>query len=308
MIEVSIEKSEYIWLNGKYVPWDEAKTHVLDHGLHYGTGVFEGIRAYKTQEGNTAVFMLDEHVERLIKSAKALRMSLPYGKEEIKGTIAETIRKNRLEECYIRPLAWYGYRELGLRAKDLPVNFMVAVWRWGKYLGKEGVRAKISTWIRNSPNSFPNEAKICGSYVNAVFASEEARNAGYDEAVMLDHRGFIAEGPGENLFIVEKEGLLTPPLYVSILPGITRDAVITLAQDLGYETIETDITRSRLYNADEAFFTGTAAEVTPIYEVDDKKIGGGKTGPVTKRIQDEYFAVTRGKRKKYNQWLTYVYK
>jgi len=305
---MSMEKSEYIWLNGKFVPWDEAKTHVLDHGLHYGTGVFEGIRAYKTQEDNTAVFRLDEHVERLVKSAKALRMALPYSKEEIKKIIVETVRRNRLEECYIRPLAWYGYRELGLRARDLPVNFMVAVWRWGKYLGKEGVRAKISTWIRNSPNAFPNEAKICGSYVNAVFASEEARIAGYDEAIMLDHRGFIAEGPGENLFIVEMERLLTPPLYVSILLGITRAAVITLAQDLGFDVAETDITRSRLYNADEAFFTGTAAEVTPIYEVDDKKIGEGKTGPVTKRIQEEFLAVTEGKRKKYGQWLTYVYK
>ena len=237
VIGVSMEKSEYIWFNGKFVPWDEAKTHVLDHGLHYGTGVFEGIRAYKTHDGNTAVFRLEEHVERLVKSAKALRMSFPYSREEIKGIIVETIRKNRLEECYIRPLAWYGYRELGLRARDLPVNLMVAVWRWEKYLGKEGVRAKISTWVRNSPNSFPNEAKICGGYVNAVFASEEARNAGYDEAIMLDLRGFIAEGPGENLFIVEKERLLTPPLHVSILPGITRDAVITLAQDLGLSLI-----------------------------------------------------------------------
>jgi len=308
VIGVSMEKSEYIWFNGKFVPWDEAKTHVLDHGLHYGTGVFEGIRAYKTHDGNTAVFRLEEHVERLVKSAKALRMSFPYSREEIKGIIVETIRKNRLEECYIRPLAWYGYRELGLRARDLPVNFMVAVWRWGKYLGKEGVRAKISTWVRNSPNSFPNEAKICGGYVNAIFASEEARNAGYDEAIMLDLRGFIAEGPGENLFIVEKERLLTPPLYVSILPGITRDAVIILAQDLGYGVMETDITRGRLYNADEAFFTGTAAEVTPIYEVDDRKMGEGKTGPVTKRIQEEFLAVTGGKREKYGQWLTYIYK
>ncbi len=303
-----MEKSEHIWLNGKFVPWDEAKTHVLDHAIHYGTGVFEGIRAYETQDGNTAIFRLEEHVERLFRSAKALYMTIPHNKEKIKEIIAGTIRKNKLKECYIRPLVWRGYKELGLHAQDLPVNVMVAVWEWEKYLGKEGVRTKISTWVRNNPNSFPNEAKICGGYINSFLATEEARFGGYDEAIMLDYRGYISEGPGENIFIVENEELLTPPLHASILRGITRDTVIVLSRDLGHEVEEIDITRNRLYNADEAFFTGTAAEVTPIYEVDNRQIGNGKTGSITRKIQDEYLAVVMGRRQKYKHWLTYLYK
>lgn len=302
-----MEKSEYIWLNGKFVPWDEAKTHVLDHALHYGTGVFEGIRAYETEDGNSAVFRLDAHVERLFNSAGALQMTVPHSQKQIEEIIVETVRKNRLKECYIRPLAWRGYRELGLHAQDSPVNFMVAVWTWGRYLGSEGVKTKISTWIRNSPNSFPNGAKIVGSYVNSVLAAEEARAAGYDEAILLDCRGLIAEGPGENLFIVKNGRLLTPPLHASVLPGITRATIMDLAHDLGLEAKEVDITKNTLYNADEAFFTGTAAEVTPIYEVDDRKIGNGKTGPITKKIQGVYSTVIRGKNQRYKHWLTYVY-
>jgi len=302
-----IEKSEYIWFNGTFVSWDEAKTHVLDHGLHYGSGVFEGIRAYETKDGNSAIFRLKEHVERMFRSARVLGMMIPYSEEKVREAIAETIRKNGLKDAYIRPLAWYGYGELGVHARNLTVNAVVATWRWGKYLGKEGVRTKISTWIRNNPNSFPNEAKITGGYVNATLATNEARIMGYDEAIMLDYRGFVSEGPGENLFIVENGGLLTPPISASILPGITRDTVMVLARDLGYEIKEVDMNRNKLYNADEAFFTGTAAEVIPIYEVDDRKIGSGKTGPITKRIQEEFFAVVRGGRRQYKHWLTYVY-
>lgn len=307
VVRVPIERSELIWLNGKYVPWDEAKTHVLDHGLHYGTGVFEGIRAYETHDGHSAVFRLKEHVERLFRSAEMLGIAIPSSQDEVEKTIIQTIAKNRLKECYIRPLVWYGFKELGLHASDLPVNVMIAVWRWGKYLGEGGIRAKISTWIRNSPNSFPNEAKICGGYVNSVLAVEEARQAGYDEAIFLDQRGFISEGPGENLFIVKDGRLLTPPPEAAILPGITRDTTITLAQDAGRRVIETNITRNQLYNADEAFFTGTAAEVTPIYEVDDRKIGNGGTGPITEWVQREYLAVVRGTRQQYRHWLAYVY-
>lgn len=303
-----IEKSGYIWFNGMFVSWDEAKTHVLDHGLHYGSGVFEGIRSYETKDGNSAVFRLKEHVKRMFGSAKVLGMVIPYREEKVMETIVETIRKNGLKESYIRPLVWHGYGELGLRSRDLAVNVVVAAWRWGRYLGKEGVRTKISTWIRNNPNSLPSEAKITGGYANATLATNEARIAGYDEAIMLDHRGFISEGPGENLFIVENRRLLTPPISASILPGITRDTVMVLARDLGYEIKEININRSELYNADEAFFTGTAAEVVPIYEVDDRKMGSGKTGPITKRIQDEYIAVVRGERPQYKHWLTYVYK
>jgi len=302
-----IEKSEYIWFNGTFVSWDEAKTHVLDHGLHYGSGVFEGIRAYETKDGNSAIFRLKEHVERMFRSARVLGMMIPYSEEKVREAIAETIRKNGLKDAYIRPLVWYGYGELGVHARNLTVNVVVAVWRWGKYLGKEGVRTKISTWIRNNPNSFPNEAKITGSYVNATLATNEARIMGYDEAIMLDYRGFVSEGPGENLFIVENGRLLTPPISASILPGITRDTVMVLARDLRHEIKEIDINRNKLYNADEAFFTGTAAEVIPIYEVDDRKIGNGKTGPITKRIQEEFFAVVRGERRQYKHWLTYVY-
>jgi len=308
---MSLGKSDWIWLNGQFVPWDEAKTHVLDHGIHYGTGIFEGIRTYKTQDGNSAIFRLEGHVERMFKSAEIIQMKIPYEQKKIEEVIVEAVRKNKLTECYIRPLVWFGYGEIGVYVRNPPVNVMVAAWEWGKYLGKEaleeGIRTKISTWIRNNPNAFPSQIKNTGSYLNAVLAAREVRAMGYNEAIMLDHRGFISEGPGENIFIVENEVLLTPPLHASILPGITRDTVITLAQDLDYEVKETDITRSRLYNADEAFFTGTAAEVTPIREVDDRRIGSGKRGPVTERIQEEYLATVRGERQQYKCWLTYVY-
>ncbi len=303
-----LEKNEYIWFNGAFVPWDEAKTHVLDHGLHYGSGVFEGIRAYKTIDDNSAIFRLKAHVERLFRSAKTLDMRIPYSEEKIEEAIVETVRKNELKDAYIRPLVWFGYGELGLHALDIPVNVIVAAWKWGKYLGEEGVRTKISTWIRNNPNSFPNEAKITGGYANSILATKEARTAGYDEAIMLDFRGFLSEGPGENLFMVKNDQLLTPPTNASLLPGITRDTVMLLARDLGYDVMEIDINRSALYNADEAFFSGTAAEVAPIYEVDNRKVGNGKTGPITKRIQDEFFAVVKGEKLRYKHWLTYVYK
>jgi branched-chain amino acid aminotransferase len=303
-----MEKSKYIWLNGEFVVWDDAKTHVLDHGLHYGTGVFEGIRTYELSNGNSAIFKLEEHVQRLFRSARALKMEIPYKPEEVEEVIVTTVRKNELKECYIRPLVWYGFKELGLRAQGLPTNIMIAVWKWGKYLGAEGIKARISTWTRNHPNSFPNEAKIVGGYVNSFLASIEARTSGYDEAILLDHRGFISEGPGENIFLVEKGKLLTPPLHASSLPGITRDVVMILAYDLGYAVIETDITKGRLYNCEEAFFTGTAAEITPIYEVDDRKIGIGTIGSITKRIRDLFYEVVKGERSEYTNWLTPVYK
>jgi len=308
---MSIEKGEYIWLDGSFVPWDEAKTHVLDHAIHYGTGVFEGIRAYETSDGNSAIFRLKDHVKRLFASARMLEMKVPYKREEIEEAIMETLRRNKLKECYIRPLIWYGYGNLGLLPKN-PVKVMVAAWSWGPYLGKkgqeEGVRAKISTWTRNSPNSFPSEAKICGGYVNSVLAILEAKSSGYDEAILLDQRGYVSEGPGENIFIVKNGKVFTPPPYASILPGITRDTVIHLLKDLKYEVHETDITRSMLYNADEVFFTGTAAEVTPIREIDDKPVGQGKPGPITKKLQEVFFDVVKGKNKKYEYWLTYVYR
>jgi branched-chain amino acid aminotransferase len=303
---VPIEKSEFIWFNGKFVKWNKAKTHVLDHGLHYGTGVFEGIRAYKTLDGASAIFRLEDHVERLFRSAQALKILIPYNKSDSKNIIINTIKKNMLKECYIRPLVWCGFKELGLHAVGMPINFMVAVWKWDRYLGKGGVRTKISTWIRNNPNSFPSQAKICGGYVNSVLAVLESRASGYDEAIFLDHRGFVSEGPGENIFLVNQGKIYTPPIEASILNGITRDTVITFTQKKGYDVIETNITRNQLYNAEEAFFTGTAAEITPIYEVDDVKIGKGETGSVTKWIQEEYLSIVRGERQQYNYWLTKI--
>jgi branched-chain amino acid aminotransferase len=303
---VPIVKSEFIWFNDKFVNWDEAKTHVLDHGLHYGTGVFEGIRAYKTLDDNSAVFRLEDHVERLFRSAQMLRILIPYSKKDIRKIIINTVKKNTLKECYITPLVWCGFKELGLHAVGMPINFMVAVWGWGRYLGKGGVRTKISTWIRNNPNSFPSQAKICGGYVNSVFAVLESRALGYDEAIFLDHRGFVSEGPGENIFLVSQGKIFTPPIEASILNGITRDTVITFAQNKGYEVFEANITRNQLYNAEEAFFTGTAAEITPIYEVDDIQIGNGVTGQVTKFIQEEYLSIVRGERQQYTHWLTKI--
>lgn len=301
-----IERSDWIWLNGAFIPWDEASTHVLDHGLHYGTGVFEGIRAYATHNGRTAVFRLRDHVVRLRRSADAMRIRLPQGLPQLEAMIVETVVKNRLKECYIRPLGWYGFNELGLYTGNLPVNVLVAAWRWPRYLGEGGVRATISRWVRNHPRSFPSDAKICGGYVNSVLAVNDAKAAGYDEAIFLDHRGFVSEGSGENLFIVQAERLLTPPRTASILPGITRDTVITLARDAGFAVLEADITPRQLYAADEAFFTGTAAEVAPIHDVDDRTIGTGDTGPITAQLQDEYRAVTRGQRSQYAPWLTYI--
>ena len=298
-----------IWMDGDLVDWNDAKIHVLSHAFHYGSGVFEGIRCYQTARG-PAVWHLDEHVKRLFRSAKLYHMELPFSQEAVADAIRETIRANRLSSCYIRPLAFRGYGEIGVNPLNAPVNVMIAVWPWGAYLGEEaleqGVRVKISSWKRNDQNSLPASAKATGQYINGVLAKVESLKAGYDEAIMLNHAGYITDGSGENVFIARSGAVFTPPISAGCLDGITRASVMTFAQELGYEVRETNLTRTDLYNADEAFFTGTAAEVTPIREVDDRQVGDGTRGPITKEIQGVFFSATKGEMERYASWLTLV--
>jgi len=302
-----IQEVEKIWMNGSLVDWKDAKIHVLTHALHYGSGVFEGIRCYKTAKG-PAVFRLREHIDRLEDSAKIYMKALPYTTDQICAATKQLIKANKLEECYIRPIIYRGYGEMGLDPTRSKVDVAIAAWVWGTYLGEEGlkngIRAKISSFQRISPNILPSSAKATGQYINSILAKLEASDVGYDEAIMLDNRGFVSEGPGENIFMVKNGVICTPPEHASVLLGITRDSVMQIAADMGYEVREIDLTRGNLYLADEAFFTGTAAEITPIRNIDGREIG--KPGPITKRIQEKYFDVVHGKDKKYEKWLEYV--
>jgi branched-chain amino acid aminotransferase len=304
-----ITEVEKIWMDGELVDWHHAKVHVLSHAVHYGTGVFEGIRAYETSRG-AAVWHLDEHLKRLFRSAKLYHMDIPYSLEAITNATREVIRANGLNACYIRPVAMRGYGEMGVNPLNAPVNVFIAVWPWGAYLGEEaleqGVRIKISSWRRNSQNSLPAAAKATGQYINSVLAKVESLKAGYDEAIMLNEQGFITDGSGENVFIARDGALTTPPIQAGCLDGITRGTIITIARDLGYEVREDNLVRTDLYNADECFFTGTAAEITPIREVDNRVVGEGHRGPVTKELQGAFFAATKGETEKYADWLTYV--
>jgi branched-chain amino acid aminotransferase len=302
-----MEKVKKIWMDGKLIDWDDARVHVLTHTLHYGLGVFEGIRCYKCHDGSSAVLKLKEHVDRLFTSASIGLMEIPYSKEEITEAILETLSVNNLKEGYIRPIAFISDGEMGLYIKDYPVRVTIACWPWGAYLGDEGVangiRAKISSFTRHHVNVGMTKAKICGNYVNSILAKKEVVLAGYDEAIMLDAEGYISEASGENIFIVS-DGVLktTPP--TSILKGITRDAIIEIAEDNGIAVVEQRFTRDELYIADECFFTGTAAEITPVREVDDRRIGTGKPGPVTKHLQSTFFNAVKGEEEKYKSWLT----
>jgi branched-chain amino acid aminotransferase len=306
---VPITEVEKIWMDGELVDWRDATIHVLSHALHYGSGVFEGIRAYETSRG-AAVWHLDEHLHRLARSAKLYHLDIPYSHEALVDATKELIRANDLNACYIRPLAFRGYGEMGVNPLQAPVNVTIAVWPWGAYLGEEaldqGVRVKISSWRRNGSNSLPSAAKATGQYINGVLAKVESLKAGYDEAIMLNEQGSITDGSGENVFIVRGGELTTPPIQAGCLDGITRAVVMTLARDLGYEVTEENLVRTDLYNADECFFTGTAAEITPIREVDDRAVGEGHRGPVTKELQGAFFAATKGENEKYANWLTYV--
>jgi branched-chain amino acid aminotransferase len=298
-----MEKTKYIWFNGKFVRWQQAKIHILTHALHYGSGVFEGIRCYKTKNG-PAVFRLKEHIQRLFNSAKFLEMKIPFSKREIQKAILELIKLNKVEECYIRPIVFYGYGKMGLNPKGASIDCAVILWPWGKYL-KDKVKVKISKFIRLHPKSVISSAKVCGYYVNSIFATFDAEKDKFDESILLDYRSFVAEGPGENIFIVKNKKLLTPKLG-SILRGITRDSIIKIAKDLKIKVIEKDISVKELKNCDEAFFTGTAAEITPIYQIDEKIINKGEIGEITKILQDKFYQIVYGEDKKYKNWLTYV--
>jgi len=303
-----IQKTDKIWMDGKLVPWDEAQVHVLTHALHYGLGVFEGIRCYETPKG-PAVFRLREHVKRLVTSAHIFMMDLPFTEDEICEAVIETVRVNKVKECYIRPIAFIGYGAMGLFVKDNPINVVVALWPWGTYLGEEGlekgISIKTSSFVRSHVNTNMTRAKVTGYYVNSQLAKREALMSGYDEALLLDSDGYVSEGSGENIFVV-RNGMLktTPP--TSILEGITRESIIIMAGDEGISVKEERFTRDEVYIADEAFFTGTAAEITPIRALDGRKIGAGGRGPITKKLQDIFFDAVKGKSPKYEHWLTYV--
>ena len=298
-----------IWIDGNMVDWKDANIHVLSHVVHYGTSVFEGIRAYKNEKG-VAVFRLKEHVQRLFDSAKIYKIDIPFTQEEIEEAILETVRVNDLDGCYIRPIVFRGYGELGVNPLNCPVNVVIAAWEWGSYLGEEGmangVDIGISSWRKPAPDTFPALAKCGANYMNSQLAKLEAIDNGYDEAIMLDYEGHVSEGSGENIFLVEGEKLFTPAMSSSNLKGITRDTIMTLARDLGYEVVEEVISRERLYSADEVFFTGTAAEVTPIRSIDHRTIGAGKRGPISEKLQTTFFDVVEAKSEDKYNWLSYI--
>jgi branched-chain amino acid aminotransferase len=301
-----VQETEKIWMNGELVDWADAKVHVGVHGLHYGSGVFEGIRCYDTPKG-PAVFRLVEHMQRLHNSARLLHMQIPYSVDELKDATNELLGANGLDECYIRPIAFYGYGQLGVAARGNPVETVVMSWPWGSYLGDDGltngIRAKISSWQRIPPNVVPHVAKATGVYLNSLLAVTEANNAGYDEAILLTPEGTVADGSGENIFVVRDGVIYTPDLASGILPGITRDTVTQIAQDLGHTVLEKALIRSDLYLADEVFMTGTAAEVTPLRSIDDHEIG---VGEITLAIQRAYLDTVRGKSERWSQWLDHV--
>jgi branched-chain amino acid aminotransferase len=302
----TMQETEKIWMNGELVDWADARIHVGAHGLHYGSGVFEGIRCYETPKG-PAVFRLTDHLVRLHNSARLLHMDLPYSLEELHAASMEVIEANNLPACYLRPICFYGYGQLGVAARDNPIETVIMSWPWGAYLGEEGlrngIRAKISSWQRIGPNVVPHVAKATGIYLNSMLAVTEALRAGYEEAILLNAEGYVADGSGENIFVVKDGTVFTPPLAMSILPGITRACVIEIAQDLGYTVEETNLIRSDLYLADEVFMCGTAAEVTPLRSIDDVEIG---VGPVTLEIQKTYLSAAQGESERWEHWLEYA--
>jgi branched-chain amino acid aminotransferase len=304
-----ITATEKIWMDGELVDWDQARIHVLTHTLHYGCGVFEGIRAYPTEAG-PGVFRLTDHIARLFDSARIFMMDVPFSPEEIVAATKTTVRVNGLAECYIRPIVYLGYGEMGLNPLPCPVNVAIAVWPWGSYLGDEGVangvRVKISSWQRHDPNAMPPAAKGTGMYVNSSMAKVEALKAGYDEAILLSPQGYVSECTGENVFVVRRGRIVTPPSAAGALEGITQDSVVTIARDLGFDVEFANVLRSDLYTAEEAFLTGTAAEVVPIASVDDRTLGDGKPGQITRRLQEVFHSVVRGKVDRYKDWVEHV--
>jgi branched-chain amino acid aminotransferase len=305
-----VDKVEKIWLDGALVHWDDANVHILTHTLHYGLGVFEGIRCYKLSDGRSAVFRLREHIDRLFESAHICTLKLEQSREQVVSACLETVRVNRLDECYLRPLAFVGAGAMGLGATQNPTHLAIVAWRWGAYLGdeglKKGIRAKVSSFTRPGVNSVMAKGKVVGHYVNSILAKREVMTAGYQEAIMLDTQGYVAEASGENIFMVRKGVVYTPSLGAAILGGITRDTIVSLCAELGLPLVERPITRDELYIADEIFMCGTAAEVTPVREIDDRQIGAGSRGPITERVQNRYFEVVRGEGKPHPEWLAIV--
>jgi len=305
------EEVKKVWMNGKLVDFADAKIHVFTHALHYGSGLFEGIRCYVTKNNGPAVFRLPEHTRRLFDSCKIYRMEIPFSFDEVQQACLEIIRANEFEDCYLRPVVYRGFHSLGVYPAACPVDFVIAAWRWGKYLGPEaleqGVDVCVSSWNRMAPNTFPAMAKATGNYMNSILIRQEAATNGYSEGIALDVNGYVSEGSGENIFMVRDNKIYTPPIGTSILHGITRDTIVRIAHDLGYEVIEALIPREALYISDEVFFTGTAAEVTPIRTIDRITIGRGKRGPITERIQKEFFALIAGDIPDRYGWLTPVY-
>ncbi|MCL6092159.1 MAG: branched-chain amino acid transaminase [Actinobacteria bacterium] len=304
-----ITKTDYIWMDGELVAWDDAKIHVLTHSLHYGCGVFEGVRAYHTERG-PGIFRLSDHVKRLFSSAKIFLIDIPYSEAQLVEAVKQTVVANKVDECYIRPLVYLGYGEMGLLTLNCQVNVSVAVWPWGAYLGDEGVqngvRLKVSSWQRHDPNALPPAAKGTGMYVNSSMAKAEALNAGYDEAVLLSPQGYVSECTGENIFVWRNDRLVTPPVSAGALEGITQSSIAAIAHDIGLEVEVANILRSDLYTADEVFLTGTAAEVVPVRSVDDRLVGDGSPGPVTRKVQEVYKAAVRGEVDRYQHWVEYV--
>ena len=304
-------RSDWIWMNGEFVAWDDANVHVTTHALHYGSSVFEGIRAYATPEG-PAVFRLQPHTRRMFNSAKIARMEMPYSEEEFNDALLEVVRRNNFDQCYIRPLAFRGSNVLGLEGRKNPTNVCIIAWDWGKYLGTDaidqGVDVQVSSWRRLAPDTGASMAKIGGQYVNSQFISMEAHDNGFAEGIALDINGQVSEGAGENIFVIVNNEVITPPSHASILLGVTRDSALTILKDLGYTIHYEQIAREMLYIADEIFFTGTAAEITPVRSVDRIEVGAGKPGPVTKAVQDEFFAITSGRKPDKYGWLTVVRK
>jgi branched-chain amino acid aminotransferase len=304
-----VEQADLIWHNGELVAWEDAKVHVLTHGLHYGTGVFEGIRAYETQRG-PAIFRLQDHLERLLQSAGLYYMPIPYTLEELRAATHELILANELPECYIRPIAFRGYGQMGLFPLDAPVEVAIAVWPWGAYLGEEGkrlgIRAKVASWRRIPHDALIPHAKASGQYLNSVLAKIEASKAGYQEAILLNHQGFVCEGSGENVYVVRDGKIATPGDTAAILDGITRRSITQIATDLGLEIVEREVARAELYLADEVFLTGTAAEVVPVREIDDHTIGSGEPGPITRELQRIYDDAIHGRDPRYAEWLDVV--
>jgi branched-chain amino acid aminotransferase len=308
MMSTMADRDGVIWLDGEMVPWREAKTHVLTHTLHYGMGVFEGVRAYHAEQG-TAIFRLQEHTDRLFRSAQILNMTIPFDRDTLNAAQKAAVRENNLDSAYIRPMCFYGSEGMGLRADNLKVHCMVAAWEWGAYLGAEnmekGIRIRVSSFTRHHVNITMCRAKANGNYMNSMLALQEALHDGYDEALLLDAEGYVMEGSGENIFIV-RDGIIYTPDLTSALDGITRKTVIELAEAMGYKVVEKRITRDEVYIADEAFFTGTAAEVTPIREVDNRAIGSGARGPITERLQKRYFDLVHGRLDSHQDWLALV--